>query len=345
MKSSTSITSDVPAEKGLPVNNQPASRPIVGITIGDPCGIGPEVIAKAWADEKLHQTCNPVLIGSVGVMGDAVRIAGLHAQVRAVPRASQVTHSHTIDVIEPVEFDMAWVRYGQDVERAGWASGAWLDHADRLARQGALAASVMGPISSGSMKMAGTLGSIATNRDSGAYLLLHSGPLTIAHLSDHVPLASVSSLITTEAVLTLLRSLDDWMKQAGLKSRRIAVAGFNPHAEGREEREQIDPAIAIARSEGLDVAGPISPDSVFRHCIEGRYDVVVAMYHDQGHIAMKTWGFSGNSVAMIGPPYIHMTVAHGVAHEIAGLGKADHTMILNAILNAATLASGQGFYD
>jgi len=232
MKSSTSITSDVPAEKGLPVNNQPASRPIVGITIGDPCGIGPEVIAKAWADEKLHQICNPVLIGSVGVMGDAVRIAGLHAQVRAVPRASQVTHSHTIDVIEPVEFDMAWVRYGQDVERAGWASGAWLDHADRLARQGALAASVMGPISSGSMKMAGTLGSIATNRDSGAYLLLHSGPLTIAHLSDHVPLASVSSLITTEAVLTLLRSLDDWMKQAGLQSRRIAVAGFNPHAEG-----------------------------------------------------------------------------------------------------------------
>ncbi|MGI4859432.1 MAG: 4-hydroxythreonine-4-phosphate dehydrogenase PdxA, partial [Janthinobacterium lividum] len=171
------------------------------------------------------------------------------------------------------------------------------------------------------------------------------GALTIAHLCDHVPLREVPRIITREAVLTLVRTLDRAMASWGLASRRIAVAGFNPHAHGEEEDRAIAPAIADARAEGISAEGPFSPDSVFRHCIEGRYDVVVAMYHDQGHIAMKTWGFSGNSVVFLGPPYVHTTVAHGVAYEIAGTGKADGTMILNAILNAAYLAGGKGFHE
>lgn len=325
--------------------NTQATRPVVGITIGDPCGIGPEVVAKAWHGGKLHELCEPVLIGSAAVMRDAVRIAGFDSEVRVVRCASRASCKDVLDVIEPVEFDMKCVRYGEDVERAGWASGAWLDHADKLAREGKLDASVMGPISSHSMQMAGTLGSVATNKPGGAYLLLHSGPLMIAHLSDHVPLAEVSAMITADSVLRLIRMIETWMSKGGIASRRIAVAGFNPHAEGREEREQIAPAVHAAQREGIDVSGPFSPDSVFRHCIEGRYDVVLAMYHDQGHIAMKTWGFSGNSVAMIGPPYLHTTVAHGVAYELAGRGIADHTMILNAILNAANLAAAKGFYE
>lgn len=320
--------------------------PTVGIMIGDPCGIGPEVVAKAWASGLLHRACTPVLVGSVAVMADAIRIAGLDGRVQAVSTAHDCARrSDVLDVMEPVDFDIRHLAYGRDVQACGRACGAWLDHMDRLACEGIFQATVMGPISSESLKMADALGSIATNKPGGAYLWLRSKPLMIAHLSDHVPLSSVPGLVTRDSVLTLIRKLDGAMKRWGITPRRIGVAGLNPHAEGLEESSHIKPAIALAREEDIDVEGPVSPDSIFRHCIEGRYDVVVAMYHDQGHIAMKTWGFSGNSVVMLGPPYVHTTVAHGVAYEIAGQGRADETMILNAILNAASLASGNGFYE
>ncbi len=325
------------------MTNQAVRLPKVGITLGDPCGIGPEVLVKAWHSGQLHSICEPVLIGSCAVMREAARLCGFDMKVRAVERAMPDGERGTLDVIEPVDFDINQIRYGEDLAYAGWAVGAWLEHADLLARQGALSASVMGPISSASLELAGALGSVATNKDGGAYLLLRSGPLMIAHLTDHVPLSAVSALITREGVLRLIRSVNAWMVDCGVTSRRIAIAGFNPHASGIEEQEQIAPAVAIACSEGIDVSGPFSPDTVFRHCIDGHYDIVLALYHDQGHIAMKTWGFSGNSVAMIGPPYVHTTVAHGVAYDLAGQGRADHTMMLNSILNAASLAAGQGF--
>ena len=320
--------------------------PVVGIVIGDPCGIGPEVVAKAWHTGQLHECCRPVLIGSAAVMREAVRVTGLGLDVSAVETPGQCAmRSNVLDVIEPVPFDVGSVRYGQDVEHCGWATGMWLEYADRLARAGTFDATVMGPISSTAMQMAGTLETIASQKPNGAYLLLRSAPLMIAHLTDHVPFRDVPGLIQKDAVLSLIRTMDSSMRKWGIPQRRIAVAGLNPHAYGREEAEAIAPAIASAQAEGIDVSGPVSPDSVFRQCIEGRYDLVIAMYHDQGHIAIKTWGFSGNSVVMVGPPYVHTTVAHGVAYEIAGQGRADHEMILNAILNAAYLAAGRGYYQ
>ncbi|MCL4661353.1 4-hydroxythreonine-4-phosphate dehydrogenase PdxA [Burkholderia multivorans] len=328
------------------MTNNRNTQPAVGIMIGDPCGIGPEVVAKAWHTGKLHECSMPVLIGSCAVMREAARITGLPLEVRRVDGPDECdARSDTLDVIEPVAFDAGWVQYGKDVERAGWASGMWLEHADRLARQGILDATVMGPISSASLEMAGTLNRIATHGPEGAYLLLRSSPLMIAHLTDHIPLREVPGHVQSEPVGKLIRFLDASMKKWGIEKRRIAVAGLNPHADGQEERGAIIPAIEAARNDGIDVHGPVSPDSVFRHCIEGRYDVVIALYHDQGHIAMKTWGFSGNSVVMLGPPYVHTTVAHGVAYELAGSGRADHTMILSAILNAAYLAAGRGFHE
>jgi 4-hydroxythreonine-4-phosphate dehydrogenase len=249
------------------------------------------------------------------------------------------------DIIDAADFDADQVVYGQDIAESGRVCGVWLDDMDRRARSGVFDATVMGPISSHAMALGERLTSIATNKPETAYLLLRSGPLMIAHLCDHVPLRTVSSLITTGSVSQLIDSVNDAMTGWGLPSRRIAVAGFNPHAEGTEEHEAIRPAVRAAQVRGLTVEGPASPDSVFRHCIEGRYDVVVAMYHDQGHIAMKTWGFAGNSVVILGPPYVHTTVAHGVAYEIAGKGQADETMIRNAILNAGSLAAGRGFYE
>lgn len=334
-----------------PLSTPPLKRPIIGIVAGDPNGIGPEILVKAWASKALHPGCRPLVIGSTPVIEQAIRLVGAPLLVRSLADGVALPADcgddvGRIDVLESAAFPVAAIHHGQDTAAAGAVSGAWLDHADRLARSGVLAGTVMGPISAKAMDMAGVLSSIASHKPGheAAYLLLRSGALVIAHLTDHLPLREVSAAITRAAVSTLIGKLAEAMALWGLGAGRIGVAGFNPHASGLEEKNEIAPAIDQARAAGIDVDGPISPDSIFRHCIEGRYSAVIAMYHDQGHIAIKTWGFAGNNVVFLGPPYPHTTVAHGVAYDLAGTGQADHSMIQNAILNAASLAAGRGFY-
>ena len=153
----------------------------------------------------------------------------------------------------------------------------------------------------------------------------------------------VPATVTQANVLALLRLLDDTLKRFGLAQPRIAVAGLNPHAMGPEDREQIAPAVEQARAEGIVASGPVSPDAVFRQCIEGRHDAVVSMYHDQGQIAVKTAVFEGACSIYIGLPYVHLSIPHGSAYDIAGKGIAQHKSMLSAMLTAAKLASGRGF--
>lgn len=312
---------------------------------GDPNGIGPEVTVKAWASGRLKARCRPLIVGSRAVVEQAVRLAAPGLAVRSAADPHDVDPDDgIIDVLESAPYNGDARCYGGDLVVGGAVTGAWIDHLDGLAREGQLDACVMGPISGKAMQLAGTLGSVPSyNATDPAYLVLRSGQLIIAHLTDHVPLRDVSAAITTEAVHRLIVCLSRSLKVWGVGAGRIAVAGFNPHACGDEEKSALEPAVALARSQGIAVEGPISPDSVFRQCIEGRYDAVVALYHDQGHIPIKTWGFSGNSVLFLGPSYVHTSVAHGTAYDIAGTGTADASMMLNAILDAASLAVGKGF--
>lgn len=312
---------------------------------GDPNGIGAEVVVKAWASGRLKARCRPLIVGSRAVVEQAVRVAAPGLAVRSTrdPRDTTLDDG-IIDVLESTPYGGDATCYVGDLAVGGAATGAWIDHLDGLAREGQLDACVMGPISGKAMQLAGTLGSVPSYCPKDpAYLLLRSGRLVIAHLTDHMPLRDVSAAITVEAVHRLIVCLSRSLRAWGLGAGRIAVAGFNPHAAGDEETSSIAPAVARARGDGLLVEGPVSPDSVFRQCIEGHYDAVVAMYHDQGHIPIKTWGFSGNSVLFLGPPYVHTSVAHGTAYDIVGTGTADASMMLNAILDAASLATGQGF--
>lgn len=319
--------------------------PLVGIMAGDPNGIGPEVVVKAWATRRLKAHCRPVVVGSRAVVEQAIRVAAPSLAVRSIDAPCEVcSDDDTIDVIESEPYAGDATRYAGDNRAGGAASGAWLRHIDGLAREGALAAAVMGPISGKAMAMAGTLAAVPSYAlQDPAHLLLRSGRLVIAHLTDHVPLREVSAAITADAVHRLIVRLAHSLRAWGVGAGRIAVAGFNPHASGDEEESAISPAVARARAQGLDVEGPVSPDSVFRQCIEGRYDAVVAMYHDQGHIAIKTWGFAGNSVLFLGPAHVHTSVAHGTAYDIVGTGRADASMMLSAILDAARLSTGCGF--
>jgi len=330
------------AEASPPV--RPRRRPLVGIVIGDPCGVGPEVVAKAWAEGSLHDRCRPLLIGSAHAMRAAVAQLGAGLPVRCVDAPERVAARRgVIEILDSGALDPADITPGADNAACGRASAVWLDEADTLAREGRLQATVMGPISSVAMKSAGVLDRVVEVKPGRSYLLLASGPLKVAHLTDHLPLAEVSGLITARLIASALRTIDAAMRQWGVARPRIGVAGFNPHASGREDEEQIAPGVRRARAAGIDATGPISPDSVFRQCVEGRFDIVLAMYHDQGHIAIKTAAFAGNIAVFVGPPYPHITVAHGTAYDIVGRGIADHTMIRNAILTAGSLAAGRAF--
>lgn len=323
-------------------------RPAVGIVIGDPAGIGPEVIAKAWLTGQLHKACRPVLIGSAAAMERALGFIGKTAKINVLTNPATVPEgivdrADTLDILDTGRMNGETLPLGEDTAVGGRVSAEWLDEADQLARNGQFAATVMGPISTGSMKMAGTLDKVVSVTPGESYLLLVSGPLRVAHVTDHIPLRDVCDLISQDLVAVTLRKLNAAMQSWGIAKPRIVVAGLNAHAMGREDTEQIAPAVAQVKAEGIDATGPMSPDTVFRQCIEGRYDIVLAMYHDQGHIAIKTWGFSGNSAIILGPPYTHLSVAHGTAFDIVGKNIADHTMMQSAIITGAYLAAGRGF--
>ena len=320
------------------------ARPVVGTMVGDPAGIGPEVTVKALASGRVHETSVPVLLGSAAAIERAMGFTNTKARLRVMRRFEPPSDDPSvIDVIDTGALPDGFLPLGEDTELSGHATAQWLDELDGLARDGLFAATVMGPISTVSLKMAGKLGKVISPTPGESYLVLLTGPLRVAHLTDHMSLREVIDVISADLVATAIGQLNTAMQSWGIARPRIAVAGLNPHAVGPEDRDKIASGVAAAQGKGIDVEGPIAPDSVFRQCIEGRYDMVLAMFHDQGHIAVKTWGFSGNSVIMMGPPYLHMSVAHGTAYDIVGTGTADAAMMLSAMRTCGQLASGQGF--
>lgn len=319
-------------------------RPTVGTMIGDPAGIGPEVIAKAWLGGTVHEYSLPVLIGSAAAMERALDTTGLTATVRTVCPTDQLSDNpQIIDIIDSGALAGHELPLGQDTELCGHATALWLDEADALARDGVLDATIMGPISTGSLKLANKLAKVVSPTPGESYLFLLTGPLRVAHLTDHMPIRQVCDVISADLVTSALITLNNALLSWGISSPRIGVAGLNPHASGKEDSDAIAPGVKRAQAAGVDAKGPISPDSIFRQCIDGEFDMVLAMYHDQGHIPVKTWGFSGNCAIIVGPPYLHLSVAHGTAYDIAGRGVADHTMMLNAMRMAGSLAGGAGF--
>ncbi len=322
------------------------SRPLIATMIGDPCGIGPEVIAKAWASGEPHRYSRPVLIGSAPVMEQAVKFAGLDLPVRTIDSVDQISDSpEVIEIIDSGKLDLKDVTLGVDNAICGKVCAEWLGEADKLARSGAVAGTIMGPISSVAMKMAGVLDQVINIQPGISYLFLVSGPLRVMHLTDHIPLRQVCDLIKSDLVFSALQTMDGRLREWGLKNPRIGVSGFNAHAFGEEDEREIAPGVELAKDAGINVTGPIAPDSIFRHCIEDKYDAVLAMFHDQGHIAIKTWGFVGNCALIIGPPYLHMSVAHGTAFDIVGKGIASHEMMQSAMMLTGSLAAGKGFID
>lgn len=321
-----------------------SEKPLIVITQGDPCGIGPEVVSKAVADGAAYTVARPVVIGCVESLEAGAKVAGVDLAIRRITSLGGAgTRAGTLDVLDEGRLDPKWIEPGRVVPECGRANGEWLATAAALCTDGRAAGTVMAPVNAEAIVRGGAAGQIVGTDETSRYLTLLSGPLRVVHVFDHVPLEDVCRRVSPELVHRAVAKTHECLSQWGIASPRIGVSGLNPHAHGKQEREAIAPGVERARAQGIDATGPIAPDTVFRHCIEDRYDVVVAMCHDQGHIAVKTWGFAGNCALFLGAPYLFLSVGHGTAFDIVGRGVADASMLRAAILQAASLASGKGF--
>lgn len=322
------------------------TKPTLGLMVGDPCGVGPEVSVKALvAAEAQDLPAHVLLIGSAAAVQDALSRSGAdHWRCRVVSNPAQMDfEAGVLEILDPGTLAESDIRLGEVSAACGEAVFEWARLAERLSSESVLRGWIMAPISAEALRAAGVADSIDDLQPPESFLFRISGNLRVIALSEHIPLRSVPEDVTKERIVTLLSLFDSQAREWGLDRLRYAVAGLNPHAYGDEEEAQIAPAVAEARSRGFDIHGPFPPDSIFRRCVEGQFDVVVSMYHDQGQIALKTAAFVGACTIYVGAPHLRLTVPHGTALDIAGRGIARHESILTAVRTAANLSARRGF--
>ncbi|MFA5869561.1 MAG: 4-hydroxythreonine-4-phosphate dehydrogenase PdxA [Candidatus Bathyarchaeia archaeon] len=338
-------------------------KPIITITMGDAAGIGPEIIAKALSLEEVYSVCRPFVVGDAGAMAMGVEVAGLSLRINRVGSPSEALFKRgVVDVLSLDNIDASALVMGRAQAMAGRASVEYVVRAAEMAMRDEVDAIVTAPLNKEAMNMAGykypghteLLAEIGKTQDYAMMLL--AGGLRVVHVTTHVSLRAVPDLITKDRVFKKIRVAHEAARSLGFDRPRIGVAGLNPHSGegglfGREEIEVISPAIDEARKAGMIVEGPVPPDTVFSKALGGVYDVVVAMYHDQGHIPVKLQGFrldektgrwedvSGVNMT-VGLPFIRTSVDHGTAYGKAGRreGTANPQSLVDAIRIAAQMA-------
>lgn len=337
------------------------ARPILGITMGDPCGIGPEVVFRALARRECAERCRPLVVGSAEVSRRAVEITGVPLGVRAVRSAGEAKYEPgVIDVLD-IPADVSKLPFGVVTPEGGEAAFRAVERVIQLAMAGEVDATVTGPLNKEAMNLAGHHYSGHTEiyadmtGTKNYSMMLADGELRVVHVSTHVALREACDRCKKERELAVIRLAHETCRSLGIEKPRVAVAGLNPHSGehglfGREEIEEIMPAIEQARAEGIDADGPIPPDTVFSKANGGLYDIVVAQYHDQGHIPLKVLGFRMNRETSrwdsvtgvnitLGLPIIRSSVDHGTAFDQAGKGLASEQSMVNAIDYAVRLAA------
>ena len=329
-------------------------RPIIAVTLGDPAGIGPEVLARCLEDGAIAQRGRLLLIGSDWAFQDAQVLIGREFEVDACADIDDfIARDASVGLVDVGVERPGDFCYGQVNAACGESAVLAVEQAARLAISGRVAAMVTCPINKEAVHAAGYVDDIGHQeilaRLSGAEwtaTLLMTPGLKVVHLSTHKSLIEAARYVTRDNVAEKLRITVDTLEGWGLMRPRIAVAALNPHGGeggllGREELDEIAPAVAEARAQGMDVLGPLPADSVFNRAIAGEFDVVLAMYHDQGHIAIKVHDFEQSVTATMGVPFIRTSVDHGTAFDIAGTGCADATSLDAAVDVAVMLASGE----
>ncbi len=326
-------------------------KPIIAITMGDPCGIGPEVIVKGLADCGGDLSCFPVVVGSLSWMQQAAARFAPGLAVRPIRTLSDAHFDRAImNVLDPEPESFEGFVYGQPNPNAAMAAWKALDHAIDMALLGHVAGMTTGPIHKAQMHAIGFPSPghteyIANRAQSTAFgMMMVGGGLKITLATIHLPLKAAIAALQEEQLMQMIRLTDRALKtDFGLSDRHIAVAALNPHAGeggrfGEEELRLILPAITQAKTEGLNVSGPYPADTLFYRLKQGQFDAAIALYHDQALIPIKVLAFDQAVNITLGLPFIRTSVDHGTAYDIAGKGFAHAGSLVSALHLAQEMA-------
>lgn len=319
----------------------------IAVTMGEPGGVGPEVIVKALSDPATRELCSPVIIGDSGVIKKAVETTGLHLRVLSIKDLSESTDEPGTLYVIDAGSSIDEIKSAPSRE-AGMAVVEYIKSSVQMAMEDEVHAVVTGPISKESLKMAGhgwpghteLLGELTGKNDFS--MLFVSEKLRVILCTIHISLKNVTGALTSEVVYRTVRNAGTAATMLGIKNAKIAVAGLNPHAGemglmGDEESAIIIPAIKMAGEEGIDVSGPYPPDVVFHRAYNGEFDIVVCMYHDQGLIPFKMLAFDTGVNVTVGLPIIRTSPDHGTAFDIAWKNRANPSSMIEAIKLAGRL--------
>jgi len=336
-------------------------RPLLGISMGDPGGIGPEICAKALDSPATYDLCRPLLVGDAEIMRDAVRFCGLDLQVRSCNRPSDGGFRNgAIDILDLRNLPLSVLKPGAVTAEQGRASFAYVAKVIALAMAHEVDGTVTAPINKAALNAGGCHYAGHTEiyadltRTADYTMMLAEGEFRVTHVSTHVSLREACDRVKTHRVLKVLELTHDALRRMDIQEPRIAVAGLNPHCGegglfGTEDEQEIAPAVAAARAAGIRAEGPLPADTLFSKLRGGQYDAVVAMYHDQGHIPTKlmgfhydaktgTWGQMAGVNVTLGLPIVRTSVDHGTAFDKAGAGTANPQSMTEAIRMAALLS-------
>ncbi|MBN1636320.1 MAG: 4-hydroxythreonine-4-phosphate dehydrogenase PdxA [Deltaproteobacteria bacterium] len=337
------------------------NRPLLAVTMGDPGGIGPEICAKALSLEEIYRICRPLIIGDAAIMKNAADLCGLELHVHAMDNPEQGLYRHgTMDVIDLKNMPLIRLRHKQVSAEQGRASFEYIVKAIELAQNYCVDGTVTGPINKASINEAGfryaghtEIYAEKTGSKDYAMMLVDQG-FRVIHVSTHVSMRQACDAVRKERVLRVIELSHEAVGDLIGHKPRLAVAALNPHCGenglfGTEDDLEVAPAVHAARDKGINVEGPIPADTVFPKMKGGRYDAVVVMYHDQGHVPMKLLGFDYNEKTRIwssmagvnvtlGLPIIRTSVDHGTAFDKAGEGRANPQSMVEAIKVAVNLS-------
>ncbi len=325
-------------------------KPLIAIPIGDPAGVGPEIVAKAIADKGTFDIARCVVIGDKKIMENAIQIVKAPLTIHAISDPSEGKWEYgVINLIDLDNIDMSRFKIGEVIGMCGKAAYEYIEKSVDLAMKHKVAAVATTPINKEALK-AGNVPFIGHTEIFGA-LTKTEDPLTmfevrgmrVFFLTRHVSLADACKLVTKERIIDYVKRCFDVLKKLGVTDGTMAIAGLNPHSGehglfGYEEVNEVTPAVEELKKQGYNVAGPIGADSVFHQALIGRYNSVLSLYHDQGHIATKTLDFERTISITGGMPILRTSVDHGTAMDIAGTGVVSEVSMIEAIRLAAKYA-------
>lgn len=328
-------------------------KPITAITMGDPAGIGPEIVVGTMLSEEIHDCCRPFVIGSIAIMERAAKVLGKELKYNKIEDPSEAKYEFgTVDIIETGDYDTDSIEWGKVQALAGQMAVDWIMKSIELGQAGKIDAVSTAPIHKGAIKLIGVKEpghtEIYQNATHSPYALtmFSCHKLRVFFVSRHMSLVDACHYATKDVILEDVINIDKELRKIGIENPLIAVAGLNPHNGdnglfGREEIDEIEPAVKAAQEKGINAIGPCPADSVFHIGKSGKFDAILSLYHDQGHIACKTLDFEKSVTLTFGLPFIRSSVDHGTAFDIAGKGIAGCISMIESTKVVAEYAAKQ----